>query len=190
ELARVSEEREIAETAAKAARDADIMRAETSHKAELEALQRRLAEEQAAAGERLASELGKLRKEHEKAVAGLRDEQAAQLTWERQAYEALTELKERDHRNEFAGMRRRHEEELAAAEERRQRDIAEQEARRVAEFEGAESRRRAELQARDEEQHARITEIERRHLTEKTELAERHRNEYDQALGRAARAEG
>jgi chromosome segregation ATPase len=36
----------------------------------------------------------------------------------------------------------------------------------------------------------RFTEIERRHLTEKTELSERHRSEYDQALGRAARAEG
>ena len=36
----------------------------------------------------------------------------------------------------------------------------------------------------------RVTEIERRHLTEKTELTEKHRTEYDQALGRAARAEG
>ena len=87
-------------------------------------------------------------------------------------------------------MRRRQEEELAGAEERRQRDIAEQEARRVAELEAAETRRRGELQARDEENHARVTDIERRHLTEKTELTEKHRAEYDQALGRAARAEG
>ena len=36
----------------------------------------------------------------------------------------------------------------------------------------------------------RVTEIERRHLTEKTDLTERHRTDYDQALGRAARAEG
>src|SRR4029079_18938517 len=69
-------------------------------------------------------------------------------------------------------------------------DIAEQEARRVAELEAAETRRRGELQARDEEDHARVTDIARRHLTEKTELTEKHRAEYDQALGRAARAEG
>ncbi len=36
----------------------------------------------------------------------------------------------------------------------------------------------------------RVTEIERRHLTEKTDLTEKHRADYDQALGRAARAEG
>ena len=36
----------------------------------------------------------------------------------------------------------------------------------------------------------RVTEIERRHLTEKTDLTEKHRTDYDQALGRAARAEG
>ena len=36
----------------------------------------------------------------------------------------------------------------------------------------------------------RVTEIERRHLGEKTELTEKHRSDYDQALGRAARAEG
>ena len=35
-----------------------------------------------------------------------------------------------------------------------------------------------------------MTEIERRHLTEKTDLTEKHRADYDQALGRAARAEG
>ena len=135
-------------------------------------------------------EIGKIRKEHEKAIAAAREEQAVQLASERQAYEALTEQKERDHRNEILAMRRRQEEELAGAEERRQRDIAEQEARRVAELEAAETRRRGELQARDEEQHTRVTDIERRHLTEKTELTEKHRAEYDQALGRAARAEG
>src|SRR5262249_57837020 len=53
-----------------------------------------------------------------------------------------------------------------------------------------ETRRRGELQARDEQNHTRVTDIERRHLTEKTELTEKHRAEYDQALGRAARAEG
>jgi len=166
------------------------MRIDGSHKSELEGLQRRLAEEQAAATERLNGELGKLRREHEKGVAGLREEQAAQLASERQAYEALTEQKERDHRNEILGMRRRHEEELSSAEERRQRDITEQEVKRVGELDAAENRRRGELQAREQEQHTRITEIERRHLTEKTELSERHRAEYDQALGRAARAEG
>lgn len=35
-----------------------------------------------------------------------------------------------------------------------------------------------------------MNELERRHLAEKTELTEKHRGEYDQALGRAARAEG
>jgi hypothetical protein len=113
-----------------------------------------------------------------------------QLASERQSYEALGEQKERDHRNEVLGMRRRHEEEALAAEERRQRDIAEQEARRISELEAAENRRRGELTARDEAHHARVTEIERRHLTEKTDLTERHRADFDQALGRAARAEG
>jgi Response regulator receiver domain len=190
ELSKLGDERSTAEAAAEAARDAERARTDAAHKAEVDGLQRRLADEQVAATDRLAAELGKQRKEHDGALAALRDEQAAQLASERQAYEALTEQKERDHRNEILGMRRRHEEERAAAEERRQRDIAEQEARRVAELEQAESRRRAELQARDEEQHTRITEIERRHLTETTAQAERHRSEHDQALGRAARAEG
>jgi CheY-like chemotaxis protein len=190
ELAKVNEEHAAAEEAAEAARQGELARIEAAHKAEVDGLTRRLVDEQAVASERLGSEMARLRKDHEKAIAGLRDEQSAQLASERQAYEALTEQKERDHRNEILGMRRRHEEELTAAEERRQRDIAEQEARRVSELDHAENRRRVELQARDEEQHTRITEIERRHLTEKTDLAERHRAEYDQALGRAARAEG
>jgi CheY-like chemotaxis protein len=190
EIAKLGEERTAAAAAAEGEHEADLHRLESAQKLEVDALQRRLNDEQAAAAERLVAELGKLRREQEKALAALREEQAAQLASERQAYEALTEQKERDHRNEILGMRRRHEEELAAAEERRQRDIAELEARRVGELDAAEGRRRAELQARDEEQHARITEIERRHLTEKTELSERHRAEYDQALGRAARAEG
>ena len=84
---------------------------EVAHRAEIEALQRRLAEEQAQAGERLTSEVSKLRKEHEKAIASAREEQAIQLGSERQSYEALAEQKERDHRNEILGMRRRHEEE-------------------------------------------------------------------------------
>ena len=140
--------------------------------------------------ERFTTEVARLRREHEKAIAASKEEQGLQLASERQAYEALTEAKERDHRNEILGMRRRHEEELTAAEERRQRDIVEQEQRRVAELDAAEGRRRAELQSRDENHHQRVTEIERRHLTEKTELRERHRSEHDQALGRAARAEG
>ena len=113
-----------------------------------------------------------------------------QLGSERQAYEALTEQKERDHRNEILAMRRRQEEELAGAEERRQRDIAEQEGRRVGRAGGgrdappqrAAGARRGAARARHR--------LERRHLTEKTELTEKHRAEYDQALGRAARAEG
>jgi CheY-like chemotaxis protein len=190
ELARLADERSTAEAATAALNQAEAIRQEAAHRGEIEALQRRIADEQTASGERLQSEVQKIRRDQEKAIAALRDEQATQLASERQAYEALTEAKERDHRNEILGMRRRHEEELAAAEERRQRDIAEQEARRISELEVAEGRRRAELAQRDEEQHNRITEIERRYLTEKTDLSERHRAEHDQAVGRAARAEG
>jgi DNA-binding response OmpR family regulator len=190
ETARLSDEHGQAMASAEGARQAELARIDVAHRAEVEGLQRRLTEEQAQAGERLSSEVVKLRREHEKAIAAARDEQAVQLASERQAYEALAEQKERDHRNEILGMRRRHEEEALAAEERRQRDIAEQEARRISELEAAEARRRIELTSRDEEQHVRVTEIERRHLTEKTDLTERHRADYDQALGRAARAEG
>jgi CheY-like chemotaxis protein len=190
EVARFSDEHGQALASAEAARQTELARNEVAHRAEIESLQRRLAEEQAQAGDRLSAEVAKLRKEHEKAIAAAREEQAIQLGSERQSYEALTEQKERDHRNEILGMRRRHEEEVSAAEERRQRDIAEQEARRIGELESAETRRRTELAARDEENHARVTEIERRHLTEKTDLTEKHRADYDQALGRAARAEG
>jgi CheY-like chemotaxis protein len=190
ETGRLKDEQNAMAAAGDGLRQAELARIEAAHRLEVETLQRRLADEQASGNERLGAEVLRLRREHEKAIASNKEEQAAQLASERQAYEALTEAKERDHRNEILGMRRRHEEELASAEDRRQRDIAEQEARRVTELELAEGRRRAELQARDEEQHARVTEIERRHLTEKTELSERHRGEYDQALGRAARAEG
>ena len=190
ELARLNDEHGQAMASSEGAHQAELARIEGAHRAETDGLQRRIAEEQAVGGERLASEIGKIRKEHEKAIAAAREEQAVQLASERQAYEALTEQKERDHRSEILAMRRHEEQELAAAEERRQRDIAEQEARRVAELEAAETRRRGELEARDKEQHTRVTDIERRHLTEKTELTEKHRAEYDQALGRAARAEG
>jgi DNA-binding response OmpR family regulator len=190
EVARFSDEHGQALASAESARQTELHRNELAHRAEVEGLQRRLTEEQAQAGERLSAEVSKLRKEHEKAIAAAREEQAIQLGSERQSYEALTEQKERDHRNELLGMRRRHEEEATAAEERRQRDIAEQEGRRISELESAETRRRTELAARDEEHHIRVTEIERRHLTEKTDLTEKHRGDFDQALGRAARAEG
>jgi DNA-binding response OmpR family regulator len=190
ETAQLSDEHGQAMASAEGARQAELARIDVAHKGEVEGLQRRLTEEQAQAGERLATEVAKLRKEHEKAIASARDEQAVQLATERQSYEAQAEQKERDHRNEILGMRRRHEEEALSAEERRQRDIAEQEARRVAELEAGENRRRTELTTRDEEHHVRVTEIERRHLTEKTDLTEKHRADYDQALGRAARAEG
>jgi CheY-like chemotaxis protein/peptidoglycan hydrolase CwlO-like protein len=179
-----------ADAAQKAAYQAELLRLEGGHRLEVEGLQKRLAEEATAAAERLQTELFKLRREHEKTIAGLKEEQALQLASERQAYETQTEAKHRAYRDEVMGLRRRHEEELAAAEDRRQRDILEQEQRRVAELEQAENRRRIELQARDEDHHARVTESERRHLIEKTDLAERHRTEHDQALGRAARAEG
>ncbi len=190
ELAKAGEEHALAHASKDSAHQAELAGIDAAHKAETEMLQRRLLDEQSTSGDKLASETGKLRREHEKAVASLRDEHSAQVASERQAYEALTEQKERDHRSEILGLGRRGEEELAAAEERRQRDVAEHEARRVAELETAESRRRVELQTRDEEQHARVTELERRHLTEKTELAEKHRSDYDAALARAARAEG
>ncbi len=170
ELAKLTEERALADASKDSAHQAELARVDATHKAETETLQRRLLDEQSTSGDRMAAEVSKLKREHD--------------------YETLTEQKERDHRNEILGLGRRHEEELAAAEDRRQRDVSEHEARRVSENEAAESRRRSELQARDEEQHARVTEIERRHLTEKTELAEKHRTEYDAALARAARAEG
>ncbi|HVV17675.1 MAG TPA: response regulator [Polyangia bacterium] len=190
EVARLTDQHAEAMASAEGARQAELARTEAAHRAEIDSLQRRLADEQAEAADRLASEMTRLRKDHEKAIASLRDEHQAQLATERQSYDAQAEQKERDHRNEILGMRRRHEEEALAAEERRQRDIAEQEARRVSELESAENRRRGELAARDEEHHARVTEIERRHLTEKTDLTERHRADTDQALNRAARAEG
>jgi CheY-like chemotaxis protein len=190
ELAKQGEERALADASKDSAHAAELARIDAAHKAEMEILQRRLIDEQSTSGERLSTEVNKLKREHEKATASLRDEHAAQLASERQAFDARTEQKERDHRTEILGLGRRLEEELASAEERRQKDVAEQEGRRVSELEAAETRRRYELQARDEEQHARVTEIERRHLTEKTELAERHRTEHDAALARAARAEG
>jgi CheY-like chemotaxis protein len=189
-LGKAADERASSEAAILAAHQAEAVRLEAAHKAEVEALQRRLNDDAAAASERLATETARLRREHDKAIASLKEEQALQLASERQSYEASTEQKERAHRDELVGMRRRHEEELAKAEERRQRDIAEHEERRLGELEQAETRRRAELQTRDEEHHARVTELERRHLMEKAEMAERHRVEQDQALGRAARAEG
>ena len=190
EVARLKEDQTAGNAAVETAHHTELARIDAAHKAEVEALQKRLADEQAAANERFTSEVARLRREHEKAIAASKEEQGLQLTSERQAYEALTEAKERDHRNEILGMRRRHEEELTAAEERRQRDIVEHEQRRIAELDAAEGRRRAELQTRDENHHQRVTEIERRHLTEKTELGEKNRSDYDQALGRAARAEG
>jgi DNA-binding response OmpR family regulator len=176
--------------AEQAANQSELARIDAAHRQEIDGLQRRLADESAAATERLQSEMSKLRREQEKTVASMKEEQALQLASERQAYEGQADTKHRAYREEIMALRRRHEEELAAAEDRRQRDILEQEQRRVGELELAEGRRRGELQARDEEHHSRVTEIERRHLIEKTESAERHRLEYDQAVGRAVRAEG
>jgi len=189
-LEKAGDEWAAADAAQKAIQQAELARVEVAHRLEVDGLQKRLTEEVTAAAERLQTELFKLRRDHEKVIAGLKEEQALQLASERQAYESQTEAKHRAHRDEIMALRRRHEEELAAAEDRRQRDILEQEQRRVSELEQAESRRRLELQSRDEEHHARVTEAERRHLIEKTEMSERHRTEHDQALGRAARAEG
>lgn len=190
QVAHLNEERADSEAELQAAHQAEIARLDAAHRMEVENLQRRLNEEIASSNERLQSEVGKLRREHEKAIAALKEEQGLQLASERHAYETQTEAKQRAHRDEIMNLRRRHEEELAAAEERRQRDVSAEEQRRLSELEQAESRRRAELQARDEEHHARLTELERRHLVDKTEMSERHRIEHDQAVGRAARAEG
>jgi CheY-like chemotaxis protein len=189
-LAKAADDWATAEAAEKAAHETELARLETAHRLEVDGLQKRLVDDAAAASERLQTELLKLRRDNEKAIAALKEEQALQLASERQAYETQTEAKHRAHREEVMALRRRHEEELTAAEDRRQRDILEQEQRRVAELEMAENRRRVELQSRDEDHHLRVTEAERRHLIEKTEMAERHRTEHDQAVGRAARAEG
>ena len=161
EVGRLKDDQTAGGAAVETAHHTELQRIESAHKAEVEVLQKRLADEQAAANERFTTEVARLRREHEKAIAASKEEQGLQLTSERQAYEALTEAKERDHRNEILGMRRRHEEELTAAEERRQRDIVEQEQRRIAELDAAEGRRRAEMQTRDENHHQRVTEIER-----------------------------
>lgn len=190
ELSKATDEWSASQLAQQVAYQAELARGEAAHRVEVDTLQRRLADESAAAADRLQGELSKLRRDHEKTITSMKDEQALQLASERQAYEAQTDAKQRAYRDEIMALRRRHEEELAAAEDRRQRDILEQEQRRVAELEQAENRRRYELQGRDEEHHARVNEIERRHLMEKTETAERSRLDYDQAVGRAVRAEG
>src|SRR3954470_5175543 len=99
ELAKFGEERALADASKDSAHQAELARIDAAHKAEAETLQRRLLDEQSTPGERVASEINKLKREHEKATASLRDENSAQLASERQAYDALTEQKERDHRN-------------------------------------------------------------------------------------------
>jgi CheY-like chemotaxis protein len=190
ELSKANDEWNATQQAQQVATQAELARIESAHRVEVEALQRRLVDEAVMSAERLQAELSKLRRDHDKTITSMKDEQALQLASERQAHDAQTEAKQRAYRDEVISSRRRHEEELAAAEDRRQRDILEQEQRRVMELEQVEARRRSELQVRDEEHHTRVTEIERSHLIEKTETAERHRLEYDHAVGRAVRAEG
>lgn len=190
QITKLNDERASADATRDKEHQAEIARIDGARIAEVEVLQKRLADELAAHGERSQSELTKLRRDQDKALASLKEEQAVQITAERQAHQAAIEGKERDHRNEILGLRRRHEEELAALEERRQRELAEAETRRVADLEAAENKRRGELQARDEEHHAVVAEMDRRHFDEKTAMGERHRNETDQAVTRAARAEG
>src|SRR4029079_6376069 len=101
EVAKLNDDHGQASASAEGARQSELARIEGAHRVEVDSLQRRIAEEQAAAGERPSTERGKIRKEHEKAIAAAREEQAVQLASERQAYEALTEQKERDHRNEI-----------------------------------------------------------------------------------------
>jgi CheY-like chemotaxis protein len=190
ELAQLANERQAAEAAREEQARAEKARMEMDHATELEAQQRRAADEAAAMEDRHDVELTRMRREQEKAVASLKEEASAQLAAERQAHEAALEVKERDHKNEIQALRRRSEDELAASEARRQRDLEEAAARQSAELTAADERRRSELQARDEEHHNAVAETDRRYLDEKTEMAERHRAELDQALARAARAEG
>jgi len=73
ELARLNDEHGQAVASAEAARQTELVRIDVAHRAETEALQRRLSEEQVLAGERLSAEMNRLRKEHEKAIAAARD---------------------------------------------------------------------------------------------------------------------
>jgi CheY-like chemotaxis protein len=190
EIAQMTNERQAAEAAREEQVRTEKARADMDRAAELEAQQRRAADDLAAVEDRHDVELTRLRREQEKAVASLKEEASAQLAAERQAHEAALEGKERDHKNEIQALRRRLEDELAAAEARRQRELEEAAARQAAELTAADERRRAELQARDEEHHNAVAEMDRRHLDEKTGMSERHRAESDQTSARAARAEG
>jgi CheY-like chemotaxis protein len=190
EATRLTDERASSEASLNKEHEAEVTRLKAVHAAELEATQRKAADDLRGLEERLQGELARTRKDHDKALAQLRDEQAAQLQAERQAHQTAVEGKERDHKNELLALRRRHEEEQKAAEDRRTREQQEAEARRVNELEAAEARRRTELQTRDEEHHNQMAELDRRHFNEKTEMAERHRQEQDQSNQRAARAEG
>lgn len=190
EITRLTDERTAVETSLLDQHEAELARINASHTAEIEAERRKSAEELTSTVDRLQTEMVKLRREHEKALASLKEEQAVQVAAERQANQAASEARERDHKNEILGLRRRQEEELQAMDERRQRELADAETRRVADLDAAENRRRADLQARDEENHTLVAEMDRRHFTEKTETAERHRGELDQAHARAARSEG
>jgi CheY-like chemotaxis protein len=190
ELAHLAEERALAEANREREHQAELTRLEAARLAELEGTQKRLGDELSLFTERSKDELGKARRDHDKALSSLKEEHVVQLAAERQAHQTAIENKERDHRNEILGMRRRHEEELSTAEDKRQKELAEAESRRVADLEAAETRRRTEVQTRDEEHHALVAEMDRRHFDEKTEMGERHRGEQDQANARAARAEG
>jgi CheY-like chemotaxis protein len=190
EIAQLTNERQAAEAAREEQARTEKARMDMDHAAELEAQQRRAADELAALEDRHDVELTRVKREQEKAVASLKEEATAQLGAERQAHEAALEGKERDHKNEIQALRRRLEDELAAAESRRQRELEEAAARHSGELTAADERRRNELQARDEEHHNAVAEMDRRHLDEKTGMSERHRGDLDQALARAARAEG
>src|SRR6185295_6070547 len=67
ELAKLAEERELADSAKDAAHQAELARIDAAHKAEIETLKTRLIEEQSTSGERLTTEVNKLKREHEKA---------------------------------------------------------------------------------------------------------------------------
>lgn len=190
ERERLLQERATAEAALDQAHQAEIGQLRADHAQALQAAAARLEQETRRLEDAHQSDLQRLRREHEQALASLKEEQRGQLQAERDAQQAALEARERDHRNEILGMRKRHEDELLAADGRRQRELADLEARHAEALEAAEERRRAELKQRDEEHHAKLAELDRERFREKTELSERHRSELDQAIGRAAQAEG
>jgi CheY-like chemotaxis protein len=174
ELARLRDERILAETALRA---------------ELEALQKRSADELNALSDQLLAELDRTRKEHEQVLAATRSDQTAQLERERQAQTEALQLKDKAHAAELESLRHRLEGERSEGDERRQRELAEAETRRLVDLEAAEHKLSEETRQQKEDYEAKLSALERLHLHEKAELADRHRADLEQGAGRSSRAE-